>query len=112
VVSAATTPATGDSGRPLRGISWTVTNQGIGPTDTGHWSDTVYLASDPAGSNLVASLGTFDHIGTLAVGASYDQSVDAVLPNGLGGTSYLVGDTGGPYQVLRPHHNSRVGGPA
>jgi hypothetical protein len=111
VVSAAATPATGNSGRPLHGISWTVTNQGIGPTDTGHWSDTVYLASDPAGSNIVASLGTFDHIGTLAAGASYDQSVDVVLPNGLEGTDYVVVATGGPYEFLYASNNRRVAGP-
>ena len=42
-------------------VSWTVTNQSpnaIGTTNTSAWIDSIYLASDPAGNNIVASLGT------------------------------------------------------
>ena len=107
VVSAVTVPATASSGQPVQ-ISWTVTNQGIGTTNTSAWSDNVYLASDPAGSNVVADLGAFDHEGALGVNVSYTQIVDATLPNGLNGTFYVVVQTSGPYQFIYTDNNSAV----
>jgi large repetitive protein len=66
------------------------------------------LASDPAGKNIVAQLGTFQHIGTLAVGGNYSRSAEIVLPNGISGTYYLAVETGGPYEFLFRDNNTTV----
>jgi CARDB len=70
VVSSVAPNANASSGQPLT-VSWSVANQGIGTTDSSSWGDRLWLASDPAGKNLVAQLGSFEHIGTLAVGGNY-----------------------------------------
>ena len=63
VVSAVTAPATGSSGQPLQ-ISWTVTNQGIGVTNTAEDGTilSIWQATRPE-RNVVADLGSFDHEG-------------------------------------------------
>ncbi|MEI9924487.1 MAG: hypothetical protein WDN50_13985 [Bradyrhizobium sp.] len=88
-------PPTGDSSQPFQ-VSWTVTNQSphaIGTTDKSEWSDTVALASDAQGKNIVATLGSFDHVGALQIGGSYIRTGTGMIPDGLSGTFY----------VRRPH---------
>jgi hypothetical protein len=113
VVSSLTAPSTGSSSHNLD-ISWTVTNQAphaIGTTNTTSWTDSVYLASDPAGKNIVASLETIDHVGALAVGGSYTHSISERVPDGISGTLYVVVRTGGPYEFIYSDNNSAVSGP-
>ena len=110
VVSSVTAPAAGASGQPIS-MSWTVANQGIGVTNESSWSDAVSLSTDPAGTNIVASLGGFEHIGALAPGGSYTHTVNATLPDGLQGTFYVVVQTGGPYEFIYTNNNTGVGGP-
>ncbi|MDZ8264642.1 cadherin domain-containing protein [Nostoc sp. ChiQUE01b] len=95
------------SGQPMQ-ISWKVTNSGIGITDTSSWTDRVLLASDPEGKNIIANLGNFEHVGALAVGKTYNTSVDVTLPNGLSGNYYLVVTTGGPFEFIYTDNNSRT----
>ncbi|MCB1964701.1 MAG: hypothetical protein KDI64_01260, partial [Candidatus Accumulibacter sp.] len=112
-VSAVAAPASGASGQAIQ-VSWTVSNQSphaIGTTNSGFWADSVYLASDPAGKNVVAGLGSFDHLGALAVGGSYTHTVSASLPDGLSGTFYVVVRTTGPYEFIYTDNNSAVSGP-
>ncbi|HEY7119523.1 MAG TPA: CARDB domain-containing protein, partial [Tepidisphaeraceae bacterium] len=109
-VSNVTPDATGGSGQPLR-VSWTVTNNGIGITNTASWADSVFLATDPAGNNIVTSLGSFDHKGRLAVGGSYSREALVTLPDGLTGTFFVVVKTGGPFEFIYTQDNSAVGGP-
>src|SRR4029077_16164449 len=90
VVSGVSVPSTGSSGHTLP-VTWTVTNQSphaIGTTDVYSWSDDVLLTSDPAGKNIVAGLGSFDHVGGLAVGGNYTRTAYAFVPDGLSGTFY------------------------
>jgi 6-phosphogluconolactonase (cycloisomerase 2 family) len=111
VVSSVSGAATGATGKPLT-LTWTVTNQGIGVTDTDGWGDDVTLTSDPAGKNVVVGLGSFDHEGTLGVGGSYTHTVDATLPQDLAaGTYYLAVHTGGPYEFIYTDNNTAVSGP-
>jgi YD repeat-containing protein len=110
VVSSVTAPAAGASGRPIQ-VSWTVANQGIGVTNPGIWSDDVSLATDAAGTKIVADLGGFTHIGALAPGGSYTHTVDATLPDGLQGSFYVVVHTGGPYEFIYTNNNTNVAGP-
>ena len=110
VVSSVNVPATGASSQPLP-ISWTVSNQGIGVTNTSSWDDKVSLATDPAGTNIVVVLGLFEHIGVIAPGGSYTHTVSASLPDGLQGTFYVVVKTGGPYEFIYGNNNITVSGP-
>ncbi|MGA2035934.1 MAG: CARDB domain-containing protein, partial [Thermoguttaceae bacterium] len=112
VVSSVTVPvpAQGASSQPLA-ISWTVANQGIGATNTSQWYDQVSLSSDPAGSHIVAYLGSFEHDGVLGVGGSYTHNVAVTLPDGLSGPFYLVVTTGGPYEFIHTNNNTGVSGP-
>ena len=75
------TSGTANSGQPIT-VNWSVTNSGIGLTNTSEWSDRLYLASDPQGKNIVKDLGSFDQAGALAVGNSYNRSVQVTLPEG------------------------------
>ena len=111
VVSSVTPPPLASSGQPVAVTRYTVANQGIGTTNTSEWSDHVQLASDAAGQNIVADLGYFDHLGTLAVGGSYTHTVTPTLPNGLSGTFYLVVTTGGPYEFIYTTNDTTVSGP-
>ena len=74
-------------------ITYTVTNAGPGAiwAGTQYWSDDVYLSRD---STFIASratlLGTVNHANTgLASGASYNESLVANVPPGIGGQFYI-----------------------
>lgn len=63
-------------------VTWTVQNQGTGPTLTAEWQDNVYLSPDPfldPGADVY--LGTVTHTGVLAAGAQY--LANASLPSTL-----------------------------
>ncbi|HEY4634688.1 MAG TPA: CARDB domain-containing protein, partial [Candidatus Limnocylindrales bacterium] len=109
-VSSVTAAPTGGSGRPLS-IAWTAANQGIGATNTSAWTDSVFLASDPAGASLVATLGVFEHNGVLGVGDAYDRVAEVVLPNGIAGTFFVVVATSGPFEFVHTTNNRAVSGP-
>jgi subtilase family serine protease len=97
VVRSVIAPAIGDSGEPIE-VSWEVTNQGIGTTNTSQWSDSLLLVRDPGqsptGDNLIAPLAEFVHTGPLAVGSAYSRSAIVALPHGLEGSFFVVVATG------------------
>ena len=107
LVSEVQAQATASSGQQMQ-VSWKVANSGIGITNTSSWTDRVSLASDPEGKNIIANLGNFEHVGALAVGKTYNSSVDVTLPNGLSGNYYLVVTTGGPFEFIYTDNNSRT----
>lgn len=107
LVSEVQAQATASSGQQMQ-VSWKVVNSGIGITNTSSWTDRVSLASDPEGKNIIANLGSFEHVGALAVGKTYNPSVDVTLPNGLSGNYYLVVTTGGPFEFIYTNNNSRT----
>ncbi|QGZ92576.1 CARDB domain-containing protein [Microcystis aeruginosa] len=119
VVSSVTPQTTGSSGQTLS-LSWVVTNlsstnggNGIGPTNSSSWTDTVSLASDPEGKNIIANLGNFDHSGILALGGNYTRTANVTLPNGLQGNYYLVvnRNTGGVFEFIYNDNNRRISAP-
>ncbi len=107
VSDVAASPLQAKSGQPLA-VSWTVANQGIGVTNTNTWSDTVALATDALGQNVVATLGAFPHSGQLDVNGSYARALDVTLPEGIAGTYYVVVSTGGPFEFVYTGNNSAV----
>ena len=113
VVSSLSAPSTADSSKSMQ-VSWTVTNQSphaIATTNSTEWSDQVSLASDPAGKNIVRTLGSFDHVGALAVGDSYARSGSVLIPDGMSGTFYVVVHTSGPSEFIYTDNNIAVSGP-
>ncbi len=111
VVSSISAQANSATGQPVS-VTYTVTNQGIGVTNTDSWEDDVSLASDPAGQNIVTDLGALGHTGALAVDGSYTETATVTLPLTLAaGTYYLVVHTGGPYEFVYTNNNTAVSGP-
>jgi len=107
VVPTVAVPAESASGRPLR-VTWTVINQGMGPTNISTWNDRVLLADDPAGSSIVATLGRLQHNGVLPAGGSYTRTADLMLPHGINGTFFVVVEAGrpfGPFEFLAVDNN-------
>lgn len=90
VTTSVTAPATGVIGQSIH-VSWTVENEGINQTSGSYWYDSVYLSLSSnfnAASSML--LGTFGHWGTLALDASYTNSMPVTLPTDIIGTSYIV----------------------
>jgi hypothetical protein len=90
-----TVPASAQSGSSFT-VAWSVADSGTGAA-TGSWVDKVYLSAD---STLDASdtlLGTVPAPSALAVGASYNSSLTATMPNGTNGSFHIivVTDAGG-----------------
>jgi RHS repeat-associated protein len=88
-------PSTAYSGQPVT-IGWTVTNGGAAsiPPNQTSWVDSVYLSSDESFADATL-VGNYTQNGTLAAGASYDQSAQITLPNGISGnyTIFVVTDS-------------------
>ncbi len=107
VVASVHVPAPGFSGQALE-VEWRIENRGIGLTNTGNWTDQIWLATDPAGQNRIRLLGSFYHLGQLAVGDGYDRVGTVPLPDGIAGDYYLVVRTGGPFEFIHTDNNGRV----
>jgi subtilase family serine protease len=88
-VTAVANPVFGVAGQPTA-FSWTVANQGIGATLNTVWNDEVYLS--PTANFVKANstrIGAFTHTDALAVGGSYSQTQNIVIPNTAQGNYYV-----------------------
>src|SRR5262249_2661872 len=111
VVPSVTVPGPAFSGQSLA-VSWRVENRGIGLTNQSNWSDSLWLASDAAGTHLTTFLGSFTHLGQLAGGDGYDRTANVRLPDGLTGTYYVVVQVNsGVFQFIYTNNDSGVSGP-
>lgn len=72
-------------------VSWTVRNDGPGPTQTPVWYDRVWISPDlEVGTNAgQILLGTFPNIGALAPGESYTNTQQIMIPSGLMGNYFI-----------------------
>ena len=77
------------SGKSLA-VNWTVKNEGLGLTNTGSWSDRVYLSKDALLDGQDALLGSFSRTGWLQVDQQYTRSVSVTLPEDIAGNHYLI----------------------
>ena len=88
-VTSLVVPRTATTNQPL-GITWTVTNSGVGSTRQPAWTDTIMLSRDLNGLIEPRVLGSFIHSGVLEAGKSYKQSQSVVMPADLYGTYYVT----------------------
>jgi subtilase family serine protease/streptogramin lyase len=71
-------------------ITWTVKNKGDGNTNTGNWSDRIYLSADTTLNPATAiNLGTFARNGILNPDSSYSQTRTISIPSNIYGTYYF-----------------------
>lgn len=78
VLSGVAVPAAGESGRSIN-VDWTVTNSGIGATNSSFWYDYVVLSADSTPSQGDVVLMSASRSGTLNVGGSYARTNLPVL---------------------------------
>ena len=89
----------GFSGQPLN-LTWTVANNGTGPTSTATWTDAVYMSGSATLGNNATLLGTFTHLGTLTPGSSYTTTQSVDLPVGVSGSFYFFVKTNASGKVF------------
>ncbi len=88
-VSDLVVPATGRGGQTVQ-IGWTVTNLGTVATPTTGWIDQIVLSSNTVfGDADDQVLVSFAHGETLAVGNSYTELRDVLVPTGRDGIYYI-----------------------
>ncbi|WP_205678900.1 CARDB domain-containing protein [Aquisphaera insulae] len=82
-----TTPKSGETIR----VGWTVSNIGTRATREDEWVDRVYLSLDPSLDFGDQLLGESLRSGApLAIGGTYDRTLDVSLPDGIQGTFYIL----------------------
>jgi subtilase family serine protease len=74
-------------------LSWTVTNMGVGQTNSNFWYDRVYLSSDQTLSGDDTSLGSVYRSGALTASGSYTATAAFSLPPDLSGNYYVLVQT-------------------
>ena len=65
ILDAVAADATGNNGRPLN-VSWTVSNRGIGLTNTPVWNDNVFISADPTGATSVPGVWVAGNVSDLS----------------------------------------------
>ncbi|MBO9563924.1 MAG: hypothetical protein J7621_14170 [Niastella sp.] len=105
-------PEIGYAGQPVM-IKFRVKNIGTGATIPAGWKESVYLTTQGMPENLQhlggAWLGSHQHNGALAPGASYEDSLEVYLPINAAGNYYLVFVTDNPrvvYEHLNENNNA------
>jgi len=89
-VTGLSNPATGSAGQPIS-VSWTVANQGTGPTGSTKWTDRIFFSSTQTFDSSTALLiGSFDHSGALNSGANYTRMETLTIPNTAQGSYFVI----------------------
>jgi CARDB/Right handed beta helix region/Secretion system C-terminal sorting domain len=88
-VSGLTMPGSAVAGQPLN-LSWTVTNQGVGPTLSSSWGEDAWLSLDSTFSADDILLSSPGRSGALDPGAHYTRTVTVTPTLGLSGTYHLI----------------------
>ncbi len=94
-VSNVAAPATAVGGSQVT-LSWEVVNNGPNPTNVGQWADAVYINSTPDLSGDPTLVFAVPHVGILAPGQSYDQTVTFTLPPSATGQYFVVETNANP----------------
>ncbi|MCB9245788.1 MAG: right-handed parallel beta-helix repeat-containing protein [Flavobacteriales bacterium] len=90
IVNSVIAPTNGFSGQPVY-ITYTVKNDGTGPTRSGLWYDRIYITSDSTLNSSLTLLKTIQHVGNLLVDSTYfNASVPIILPNNIKGKRFII----------------------
>ncbi|MDO8336185.1 MAG: CARDB domain-containing protein, partial [Candidatus Saccharibacteria bacterium] len=88
-VTTVNSPDSGYSGQPVS-ISWTVHNNGAGPTVLSSWYDAVYLSLDETLNTATDQfIGYRQHSGIMGPGESYTATAPFTLPVNFSGNYYV-----------------------
>lgn len=87
-VSSFSCPSIGVTGQPLT-VTWTVKNQGTGPTNGNTWYDRIYLSTDFTVDGSDYILGIYTHNGVLQVDSTYSRTEQFFLPSWVSG-NYII----------------------
>ncbi len=98
VTNAAVTSTNAFAGQPIT-VNFTIKNQG-GSALTGSWVDTIFLSSLTTLDPSAIMIGHVTHNGGLAVGASYQGTLTAILPGTAEGNYHVLVEADG--QSLEP----------
>lgn len=80
------------SGQPFS-VTWTVANNGTGPTRESSWNDRVYLSLDNVLDGSDHLLGSATHEGALAAGATYTVTAAGSVPLSTQGPFFVIVQT-------------------
>ena len=86
--TAFTTPASASAQQSVS-VTWTVKNQGTGPTGD-LWADAVYLSPVPTCCSAATLLTTWNLATPVAAGASYTMTRPVTIPDVAAGSYYLI----------------------
>ncbi len=90
-------------------VSYQVTNNGSTATPTNLWTDAVYLSTDASFDPLTDErIGEFTHFGTLDVGGSYNNTINAILPDGISGDFYVFVRTDDAHVVFELNNTNNA----
>lgn len=92
IISAFSSPTEGVAGQPLE-VIYTISNQGDSTTIPNTWKESVYLASDAQGRFGKIPLGSKGNKRSLAIGESYTDTLELILPISLQGNYFLIVET-------------------
>ncbi len=84
-----TVPSNVESGMTVP-ITYTVTNRGTRATRTDSWSDRIFLSEDPSLDTYDTMLGQAGYGQVLAAGASYTETVNVRIPDGISGNFDII----------------------
>jgi hypothetical protein len=96
------------AGQPVT-VRWRISNAGIGPPDRDAWQDAIHLSDDPVLDSGDPALGSRRHRGTLAPGASYEDSLAVTVPLGYSGRHYLLVAADRNDEVFESREDDNVG---
>ena len=84
-----TVPSNVESGTTVP-ITYTVTNRGTRATRTDSWTDRIFLSEDPSLDIYDTVLGQSGYGQVLAAGASYTETVNVRIPDGIQGSFDII----------------------
>ena len=107
-VTALDVPATARSGETIP-VTISVTNDGTRATRVSRWTDRLFLSRDTSLGRTDLELRAFSQLGSLAAGASYTETVNVRLPDGIDGDFHLIAMTDSAAMRDRARRPSDIG---
>ncbi|MEQ8785303.1 MAG: CARDB domain-containing protein [Pirellulaceae bacterium] len=107
-VGVITVPATGEPGQSAS-FTYQIDNLGS-EAALGSWTDTLYLSSDDAWDVNDVRLGSVLHLGDVAGGGSYSETLIAPLPGVVPGQYHVIVRSDIRNQIIEGDESNNVGG--